>query len=276
MNCPLCQSKSKFVFKIHGYDLMDCTVCSHRFVKLEVDENHTTAIYDDTYFYNGGAGYSDYALESRLLRKRGRMYAKKIAKFSAKKGKVLDVGAAAGYLLEGFIDEGWIGSGLEPNRTMVENGREKLGLDMQLGTLENFETSEKYNLISMIQVVAHFWEQKKAFENARNLLEKNGLLLVETWDRQSVSAKLFGRYWHEYSPPSVLHWFSLDGLTEFLKSLGFERIAKGRPSKKISGKHAKSLLKHRLGNHFLLNLIPENINFPYPSEDLFWALYRKI
>lgn len=275
MKCPLCSSQSKFVFEINDFNLRDCISCSHRFAEIHADELHVSKTYDDSYFHGGGAGYSDYLIESEMLRKRGRMYAKKIAKFSQKKGKILDVGAAAGCILNGFIDEGWNGLGLEPNLKIASYGRQEYGLDIKQGSLEGFRTNEKFDLISMIQVVPHFYKQRKAFENATNLLAKNGLLLIETWNRESISAKVFGKYWHEYSPPSVLQWFSLKGLTVFLKDFGLEKIAHGRPTKKISGKHAKSLIKYRIGNSFLLNLIPDKINLPYPSEDLFWALYRK-
>ena len=108
------------------------------------------------------------------------------------------------------------------------------------------------------------------------MLNPGGLLLIETWDRGSISARVFGKNWHEYSPPSVLNWW-YKGRTRPRSSLhiGFTRIDGGRPSKKISGGHVRSLLKYRLGDNFLLKLIPEQINFPYPSEDLFWALYKK-
>ena len=158
---------------------------------------------------------------------------------------------------------------------MAKFGSEKLGLDVRQGSLESFKTDEKFDLISMIQVVAHFYDPRTAFETAANLLKEDGLLLIESWNRESFSARIFGKNWHEYSPPSVLQWFSLNGLTKFLKEFGFEKLAHGRPSKKISGEHAKSLLKYRLGDNPLLKLIPSKINFPYPSEDLFWALYQK-
>jgi SAM-dependent methyltransferase len=275
MKCPLCQSESKFAFEAKGYDLLDCPNCKHRFAGIAADESHVSEIYDDSYFNGGGAGYSDYLTEAEMLRKRGQMYARKIKKFSDKKGEMLDVGAAAGFILQGYIDEDWSGIGLEPNAAIAKTGREDLGLDIRPGSLESFETDEKFDLISMIQVVAHFYEPRKAFEKAGALLNDEGLLLIETWDRDSFSAKIFGQNWHEYSPPSVLQWFSLAGLTGFLKDIGFEKVSHGRPSKKISGKHAKSLLKYRLGDNFLLKVIPDGINFPYPSEDLFWALYKK-
>jgi SAM-dependent methyltransferase len=275
MKCPLCQSESKQVFEIKGFNVLDCVKCHHRFAEVLADENHLSSIYSDEYFNGGGAGYSNYLIEGEMLRTRGQMYADKLKKFT-NAGKILDVGAAAGFILQGFTDKHWQGIGIEPNNSMVKFGCETLKLDLRQGSLENFQTDDKFDVISMIQVVAHFYNPRKSFENARNLLKDNGFLLIETWNRESFSAKLLGKHWHEYSPPSVLQWFSLNGLNNFLKNeFGFEKIASGRPSKKISGEHAKSLLKYRLGNNFLLNLIPDKINFPYPSEDLFWAIYQK-
>lgn len=275
MNCPLCNSASKFAFTAKGFALHDCTKCLHRFTKIAADEAHVAEVYDDSYFTGGAAGYSDYLQDAETLTKRGRMYSKIIEKYSGEKGKMLDVGAAAGFLLKGFLQENWHGIGLEPNAEMARFGRENLNLEIEQGSLESFETGEKFDLISMIQVAAHFYAPTKAFEKSFDLLNENGLLLIETWNRESLSARFFGKNWHEYSPPSVLQFFSEKGLSEFLRKIGFVKIAHGRPSKKISGAHAKSLLKYRLGNNFLLNLIPDKLNFPYPSEDLFWALYQK-
>jgi SAM-dependent methyltransferase len=177
--------------------------------------------------------------------------------------------------LQGFADENWSGIGLEPNENIAKIGREKFNLDILRGSLESFETDEIFDLVSMIQVAAHFYDPRLAFKKAYSLLNENGFLLIETWNRDSFSAGIFGKNWHEYSPPSVLQFFSEKVLSKFLGEIGFKRIVLGRPSKKISGAHAKSLLKHKIGDNFLLKLIPDNFNFPYPSEDLFWALYQK-
>jgi SAM-dependent methyltransferase len=274
MKCPLCQCISETAFTVKGYSLLDCRKCTHRFAEVAVKNNHAKSVYDDSYFTGGGAGYQDYLQEDKMLRQRGRMYAQKLGSY-LKPGRMLDVGAAAGFILKGFADEGWRGIGLEPNERMVSYGRQNLGLDLRCGTLENFEAEWKFDLVSMIQVAGHFYQPRKAFENAARILAPKGHLLIETWNRGSFSARVLGKHWHEYSPPSVLHWFSLGGLSDFLAGLGFEKVTHGRPPKKISGGHAKSLLRYRLGDSFALKLIPEEMYFPYPSEDLFWALYRK-
>jgi len=273
MSCPLCNASSEFAFVAKGVDVLDCTSCGHRFAGLAADEQHVVTVYADEYFTGGGAGYTDYAGEGEMLRKRGRDYAAKLARH-AKPGRMLDVGAAAGYILDGFVDEDWSGMGLEPNAAMAALAQER-GVDVRQGSLESFNSDERFDLVSMIQVAAHFYDPRTAFDKAFALLNPGGMLLVETWNRGSISARVFGKNWHEYSPPSVLNWWTKDGLTTFLSQIGFERIDGGRPSKKISGGHVRSLLKYRLGDNFLLKLIPEKINFPYPSEDLFWALYKK-
>lgn len=262
------------MFEAKGYPLEDCCVCGHRFAAISAGEGHVLENYTDEYFTGGGAGYADYLAEGEMLRSRGRMYARKIAPY-VRPGRLLDVGAAAGFILKGFCDEGWVGVGVEPNPAMATVGRESLSLDIRIGSFEQVDAEESFDLVSMIQVAAHFYDPAKAFANARDHLVEDGCLLIETWDRSSLLATIFGKNWHEYSPPSVLHWYTQSQLRAHLDGLGFDQIAGGRPAKKISGAHVRSLLRYRLGENFLLRLIPENLNFPYPSEDLFWALFRK-
>ena len=273
-NCIFCSTASKTAFSVKGYEVRDCISCGHRFAGLPADEQHTAEQYSDDYFNGGGAGYADYASEAQMLIRRGEMYAKLLTPH-AEPGRMLDVGAAAGYILKGFHNEGWTGIGIEPNASMANIGREELGLDIRQGTLESFTSEERFDLVSMIQVAAHFYDPAASFKKAQELLKPGGHLLIETWDRSSFSARTLGKHWHEYSPPTVLHWYSRQWLTGHLCSLGFERVDGGRPKKRISGGHVRSLLKYRLGDLSLINFIPERVEFPYPSEDLFWALFKK-
>lgn len=273
-HCPLCDSISTIRFVVADYPILDCEICGHRFSPYISGSSNIMDVYGDEYFTGGGAGYPDYAAESIRLVRRGRGYARKLKTF-LKTGRLLDIGAANGSILQGFIEEGWRGIGLEPNATMAASGKAEYGLDIQTGDLESFDSVERFELITMIQVVAHFHDPKTAFKNAKRILDRNGHLLIETWDRDSITAKVLGKHWHEYSPPSVLHWFSRRSLKDFLGNEGFDEVYSGRTLKSISGTHAKSLLKYRLGDLQLLRLMPDRISFPYPSEDLFWALYRK-
>ncbi len=274
MNCPLCKSHSQFVLEAKGYPIHDCVSCKHRFAAFQTDADHVASAYGDSYFFGGGAGYPDYLAEGDLLRSRGRSYAKKMNRFLGP-GRILDVGAAAGFILKGFQDEGWEGIGLEPNESMVAIGAKLNDVVIEAGTLETFDHPSTFDLVSMIQVIAHLHNPTEAISNIRNLLADEGYLLVESWDRHSLTARSLGKHWHEYSPPSVLHWFSKQGLILFLDNMGFSLVKAGRPVKFISGRHARSLLEYRIGRRWFLKILPDSIRIPYPAEDLFWMLFKK-
>lgn len=281
MLCPICQHTSEVTFTAHGYGIRDCTACGHRFADLATSLEHTQQVYGDQYFQGGGAGYPDYLGEARILREHGRWYGKRLQKY-LQPGTMLDVGAAAGFVLQGFVDCGWQGDGIEPNPKMAAYARNELGLNVQAGALESLSTNQTYDLVSMIQVIAHFADLRQALLVAANATKSHGYWLIETWNKDSFAARLFGQNWHEYSPPSVLHWFAPPTLKTLAAQFGFEEIARGRPSKWINGGHAKSLVQYKLQSlplgrqaGKLLNMLPEYLPLPYWADDLFWMLLQK-
>ena len=277
--CGLCGGRGVPLFEAHGCAILGCTECRHRFAFPSEASDHVARVYGDDYFFGGGAGYADYLREAGLLRERGAAYAR-LLRQRLGFGSVLDVGAAAGFVLEGFLSEGWTGRGVEPNARMCTIANERLGPLVDAGTLETHETVDRFDLVSMIQVVAHFPDPRQALSRAARLTRPGGYWLIETWDRDSWTARAFGRHWHEYSPPSVLQWFSRGSLRRLAESLGFREVANGRPRRWIELAHARSLLEHKLGGGALrhallpLRLVPAWLRVPYPGDDLFWALFH--
>lgn len=235
---------------------------------------HVTTVYDDSYFNDGGAGYVDYLAEADMLRERGRRYGEILTRHH-RVGRVLDVGAAAGFLLQGMADVGWDPTGLEPNDRMAAYGRTKLGLPITTGTLEALGTGDQFDAVTLIQVMGHFLDPLGALNKVRELLAPSGIVLIETWDVRSRTARLLKHRWHEYSPPSVVQWWGRRELDAVAKRVGLVAIDTGRMTKWIAGHHAKSLLKNGGGvGAKVARLIPDQLRLPYPSEDLFWTVYR--
>lgn len=280
--CHICEGESRRVFQKYEHWVLECAACQHRFCDLVPAQDHAANIYADSYFSEGGAGYTDYLGEADLLISHGRRYGRLLSRHT-QPGKVLDVGAAAGFILKGLEEFGWQGLGIEPNPRMAEYGRTHTGVNVQAGTLEDFHADELFDLVSMVQVVAHFNDLHRAFQNAANMTRPGGYWLIETWNKDSFVARALGENWHEYSPPSVLHWFSPQTLNRLAGQFGFTLVAKGRPEKWLKGEHAKSLVRYKLEDlgmvgqlgKPLVNLVPDGFNIPYPTFDLFWALYRK-
>ncbi len=156
-------------------------------------------------------------------------------------------------------------------------------LNIITGTLENFESDEKFDLINLIQVIGHFIDLDKAVLKLEELIKERGFILVESWNMKSGIAQLMGKNWHEYSPPSVIHWFSDKTLIDLFRSYRFELISKGFPPKKINVRHALSLIEEKTFNFIfkkkffkLLNYLFGKYNMNYPPLDLKWHLFRRM
>jgi SAM-dependent methyltransferase len=279
--CPVCGSRAAPQFRLGDCTVSDCPACGHRFTADAIQEDHVGSVYDDGYFFGGGAGYDDYLVEAELLRAQGKRYGALLARH-ATPGRVLDVGAAAGFVQAGLEDAGWESTGLEPNATMVAHARERLGLDTVQGSIEDPPDWAPFDAVCLVQVVGHFYDLGRALSSVAKLTRPGGLCLVEYWRRDSVVARLLGRAWHEYSPPSVLHWYTRDSLDAAMASRGFSPIESGAPKKYISGGHARSLLQHKLMQLPLgrilaapTALVPAQAMLRYPAFDLEWRLYRR-
>jgi SAM-dependent methyltransferase len=281
MICAICGGQTERLFQKHGHWIRQCGSCGHQSADIAPSPEHVGKVYGDQYFCGGDAGYRDYVSDGAILVPYGRHYADLLARFMPP-GSMLDVGAAAGFILKGFQESGWNGIGIEPNPLMADYARTHFGLRVESGVLEQFQSAERYDLISMIQVISHFYDVRKALEVAAEHTRPGGFWLIETWDRESWTARLFGRRWQEYSPPSVLHWFSVGGLQQLTSQFGFRQVARGRPAKRIVVGHAKSLLQYKLRGSALskpvlgiVGLMPSTLSVPYPADDVFWALYQK-
>lgn len=123
---------------------------------------------------------------------------------------------------------------------------------------------------------------QETFEKVSKMTTKSGLLLIESWNEDSLMRKLMGQNWHQYSPPSVLRWFTPNRLERILAGYDYKLLKKGGMTKFIYGSHVKSLLSYKNEGTALasvlkagLSLIPNKLLIPYPSEDLFYMVLQK-
>jgi len=177
MLCPLCNKDSTRIFQKHGYGILECEACRHRFAEIEHSSDHIVNIYSDSYFFGGKDGYPDYLNKEKQLVRQGSKYAKICRKYM-RPSAVLDVGCASGFILKGFKNSGWEAYGLEPNPKMAKYAEDQLGLNVEVGSLEDSSLKRTFKVISMIQVIAHFSDLRKALQTAARLTEPDGYWLI--------------------------------------------------------------------------------------------------
>jgi SAM-dependent methyltransferase len=217
-----------------------------------------TTLYGEGYFRGtavraaGGdevdGGYGDYEADAELHRRNA---VDRLARVVARLGddvgrrRILDVGCAHGYLLDEAARAGWQGTGVEVSpyaRAEAQRRGHRV-----VGSLEALPHQPEFDVVCFFQVLEHLPDPGHALAAAASRLRHGGLLVVETWDRTSRTARLLRGGWQQINPPTVVHLFSKAGVRRLLLRDAFTRVEVHRTSKVVSLGLATSVVVHRLG-----------------------------
>ncbi|MCE7984234.1 MAG: class I SAM-dependent methyltransferase [Caldilinea sp. CFX5] len=138
-------------------------------------------------------------------------------------GKLLDIGCAMGGFLLGMRDQGgWTLSGVEVNQAVAAAARERHGLDVFAGTLEeaNFPTAA-FDVVTLWDVFEHLHDPYHALTEIHRILRPDGIVVIRVPNLASWDAKLFGPTWAGLDSPRHLYLLTPETLTAFLTKAGF-------------------------------------------------------
>lgn len=143
-------------------------------------------------------------------------------------GRLLDVGAASGILLEQAAKLGFEGEGVEPSRSLAQSAQ-KAGLKVHLGIFPHPEIKGPYDVITLIDVIEHVPAPIPLLKDIAAHLKPDGVGVLTTPDVQSLVARLLGpRWWHF----RVAHigYFSRETMKKALDAAGLEFIEMSSPA----------------------------------------------
>lgn len=126
-----------------------------------------------------------------------------------RKGKLLDVGCGSGHFLAKMRELGWEVAGVEPAGQAVKVAKERFGLSVYEGTLEevNFP-DDTFDAITMHQVIEHVWDPMGTLQECRRVLKSSGRLVIVTPNIKSLGDRLFREAWRGLEVPRHLYLFS--------------------------------------------------------------------
>lgn len=121
-----------------------------------------------------------------------------------------------------------------------------------------------FDIINLSSVIEHVSDPKKLLILLNKKLKKNGIIIVKTPNFDSLSRKIFKKYWHNLDIPRHLHIFSPKNLDYLLEEFNFSKII--TIYSRNSGVELKSLykilnLKKKPKIHNLLLMIFNTITF---------------
>ncbi len=141
------------------------------------------------------------------------------------KGRILDVGSSTGLFLNEMKLSGWKTNGIEPNEQATGYARERFGLDIFHGTLEQTAFDDQsFDVITYWDVLEHTYSPSSELHTSARLLKPGGLIAINIPNWDSFDRFLFGPFWIGYDPPRHLYHFPPIVLSRMLNQNGFKVI----------------------------------------------------
>ena len=145
--------------------------------------------------------------------------------------RILDVGCGGGFFLRRAKGEKWDVFGIEPSPNAA-NYAKNHDIPVITDFLENidFTNQEKFGAIHMNAVLEHSNSPIQILKICYKILEKNGILIVETPNDfnplQIIAHKYLKKDEWWIAPREHLNYFNFESLSKLLQKNGFEVILK--------------------------------------------------
>lgn len=220
VKCDLCQSdEEEVIFPAAGYWEYDekfrvvrCRQCGLVFVNPRPAKEEINKFYPEERYWAGEFCEKDY-----------RPIYRPILEGFPGSGKILDVGAGTGALLNFFKENGWQVFGNEVAKEMVDDASKNFGIKLEgKDTLEISFPDSFFEAIVFNNSLEHLYQPRETLMRVRGWLKPNGLLIVTVPNIESLGFKIFGQYWNSLQPPKHLYLFSPKTISKMLEKTGFK------------------------------------------------------
>jgi len=172
--------------------------------------------------------------------------------------RLLDVGCGVGDYLDRMRRLGWTVLGVERSARAAAVARSHFGAPVLEADFPRVELArESFDLVTAWQVLEHLDRPRQALARIRELLAKDGRLMLTVPNSDGWAAQLFGPAWIGWDAPRHVTHFTVDTLRVMLESEGFEILHLGSLSQSGWIRHsARRALTH---SHPAVPLAPRKL-----------------
>ncbi len=144
-----------------------------------------------------------------------------------KRGRLLDIGCATGFLVDEASKLGYDAQGLEPSHWAAKYAQNKLGLKVAQGSIMDVEFPyNHFDVIVMTDVIEHFADPLDVLIRIRKILKPSGILCVTTPDIDSFLSKFLKAKWWGIKKAHLIY-FSKNSMMKMLDRAGFRMVRVG-------------------------------------------------
>ena len=218
--CIICNSENLEEWaKLDYLEAKKCKDCGMISVNPHLNDEGLTKVYQDYFLHRLD--------EKELFEKRKIMYKIDhdwITKF-INHGKMLDVGCSGGQFLSVFDPKKWKRQGVEIDKDAAEFAKTEYDIPVSIGYFPEISFEEKFDLIVIRGVIEHFSDPISVLKKCSEVLKPNGFLFITaTPVGNSFAFDVYREKWHLFTPLAHIHFFTVDLLSQVLKTFGMSLI----------------------------------------------------
>lgn len=169
-HCNLCQSNNLKIID-HDHNICICVSCGFIF------DNPRPTIEELISFYSKPSKYDSWIAEENSRDKLWKRRLKKLEK-TKKDGTLLDVGTGTGQFLYHAKKNYTEVSGTEVSDSAINIAKEKYGLDIIRGEIEQVVVDKSFDNITLFHVLEHVPNPRTVIEKCWTMLSFNGILII--------------------------------------------------------------------------------------------------
>jgi len=217
--CTVCGGATVPCSALTPWPFASCTRCGLVF-RTEAHAEAVHAVYAEG-GYVAGRGHHYATDEEEAARRRDARVRLRWLGRHARRGRLLDVGAAGGAFVLEAGRAGFAAAGIEPTPEFAHRAREALGVDVRTGTLEESELEPgELDVVTMWHVLEHVPEPAGALRQLRAALRPGGVLAVEVPNFGSAVSAHMGVNWTSLQPDVHVNQFSAASLRALVERAG--------------------------------------------------------
>lgn len=166
---------------------------------------------------------SDYLENGILFRNIFRKRFQIVNKFIDQPGKVLDIGASTGVMLDIFKEKGWKTFGVEPSESSLVATKKGHKVTNTYFEKSSFPKNS-FDLIVLNHTLEHLEDPTKILTKVYGLLKTGGFVLVDVPNAGGLGSKLLGKRWPYLLPKEHVSQFTKNTLSDVFIQAGFRII----------------------------------------------------
>jgi 2-polyprenyl-3-methyl-5-hydroxy-6-metoxy-1,4-benzoquinol methylase len=254
--CPLCGSAERRPYlRVEGYQIVQCQDCRFLCVSSPPPAAELAALYQQQDYYKGDLpfGYTDYFAQRASHEALARARLRRIERLLPRRGRILDVGCAAGFFLKVAQQRGWEVEGVEISQDMAAYATQLIGRPIAARLAGLDAGPGAFDAITCWEYIEHIADPRDEVLRLVQLLKPGGVLALSTPNTRYWTAVHWPERWQEFKPPAHLGFFTATTLREMLAACGLEVVALPRtqpraPGHPYAAQRLLELLRRKVGN----------------------------